>query len=80
MDSIRIIFCLFVALCTSNSLPLPESSLEIEDEDYPEYRLGVRYDEYPVSNSFHFQSTKQKTISVIYISMYIIQHSIVTVY
>lgn len=52
MNSIKIIFCLFVALCTSNSLPLPESSLEIEDEDYPEYRLGVRYDEYPVSNNF----------------------------
>lgn len=27
--------------------------MEIEDEDYPEYRLGVRYDEYPVSNNFY---------------------------
>lgn len=49
MNSIRLMFYLSVALCTSNTLPLPEGSIEIEDEDYPEYRLGVRYDEYPVS-------------------------------
>lgn len=52
MNTVRVIFFLFIAICTCNSLPLPESSLEVDDEDYPEYRLGVRYDEYPVSNHF----------------------------
>lgn len=53
MNSIRLIFYLSLAVCTSRSLPLPEGSIEIEDEDYPEYRLGVRYDEYPVSISIN---------------------------
>lgn len=59
MDSTRIILCLLVVFYTVNSLPLPES-LEVADEDYPDYRLGDRYDEYPVSIFFCFASKGKK--------------------
>lgn len=54
MNSLYKIFFLLVVLCFVNPLPLPESSMEIKDDDSPDYRLGVRYDEYPVSTELYF--------------------------
>lgn len=51
--------CLFcVAICNMKvdafEIVRRSAAPERDSDDYPDYQLGVRYDEYPVSPSFFF--------------------------
>lgn len=54
MVTTGIIFCLLLAVLNCQGLPLVEKAVPQEDDGFPDYQLGVRYDEYPVSTKTFF--------------------------